>query len=264
MDRSTPESRAVPTRRLLPRTLSLLPRTLGLLGAALIAACATPPDRPDPEAWIPVYDQASGNGRADFVCSEPDRFVAGAAGELELLPIGDGQQRYAPPHRSPHSIALLRGIEVRDFDLECELLQSGPEEPHRDICMFFGFESPQRYYYVHLAPRPDPHAHNIFCVDEAPRVALSPVPTGGIRWGDGEWHHVRIERRVDLGTIAVYWDRQPDPILIARSPTIEWGGVGFGSFDNSGRMRKLVVRAKGSRKPATAGSPFAANTGAHR
>ena len=237
--------------------------TASIAMSLLAAGCFdVPPAVPAPETWRVVYEQDfTGDAQtwfADFVFSDPERWSAQAQpAALVLRPLDDGEKRsYQPPHRSPHSIALLADVEVRDFDLECELLQTSHNYGHRDMCLFFGFESPSRYYYTHLATSPDPHAHNIFRVDEAPRVALAPVPSGGIDWGRDVWRRVRVERRVDAGTIAVYWDGSEEPTLIARCPAIGWGRIGFGTFDDSGMVRNVVLRADQSRPPAGARNPF--------
>ena len=65
---------------------------------------------------------------------------------------------------------------------------------------------------------------------------------------------MRIERRVDAGTIKVFWNEDDAPVLTATDTTIGWGRVGFGSFDDSGLVRNVVLRAPAVR-PA-AGDPF--------
>lgn len=169
----------------------------------------------------------------------------GGVNSLELL----GKSEYSPPFRSPHSIALVDELLVADFDLEVDLLQTGREYGHRDMCLFFGFESPSRFYYVHLASQPDPHAHNIFLVDNAPRRAIAPVGEKGIDWGEEVWHHVRIERRVESGTIRVFFDDMEMPVLETVDKTLSWGRVGFGSFDDSGRVARLRVSAPTVKQP---------------
>ena len=43
------------------------------------------------------------------------------------------------------------------------------------------------------------------------------------------------------GEIAVYVDGHRDPLLTAKDTTFGSGRVGFGSFDNVGRLRNLTV-----------------------
>ena len=207
--------------------------------------------------WPVVYEQnfTSARNLADFAFSDASRWEwhqQGAEHGMKLL----GDSKYRPPHRSPTSIALLKNLEVADFDLDVDLKQTGRNYGHRDLCLFFGFESPARFYYTHLATIPDPNAHNIFKVHDAPRSNLAAVPKAGIDWGQDEWHHVRIERRVKDGSIRVYWDHQPDAILQTNDQTMRWGRIGFGSFDDSGIVGKIVVRAPMSRSVSGKNDPF--------
>ena len=225
-----------------------------LAAVLALCSCASPAGE---HVWPVVYEQSFASPAAldELAFSEPTKWChrgpdAPHGPALELL----GKSDYRPPHRSPHSIALVQDVEVRDFDLEVELLQNGRDYGHRDLCLFFGFASPSRFYYVHLATTPDPNAHNVFVVTDAPRTNLAPVAAAGIDWGRDRWHRVRIERRVDAGTIAVYWDDRPEPVLTATSDAIGWGRIGFGSFDDSGLMRNVVLRAPASRRPTSA--PF--------
>lgn len=224
---------------------------------ALAAGCAA--GSAEPSAWSIVVDVdfASPACRERFAFTDASRWRwRGDDGTASLELLGDSG--YEPPVRSPTSIALLKDIEVADFDLDVDVLQTGRDYGHRDLCLFFGFQSPTRYYYVHLAKTPDPHAHNVFRVADAPRESLAAVAENGIDWGDGVWHHVRIERRVANGTIRVFWDGGVQPILSAVDATFAWGRIGFGSFDDSGRIASLRVRAPAIRQSTESASPFAA------
>jgi hypothetical protein len=235
----------------------LRPALLSALFAGLALACSSSPSDDDAGRFRLVYSQDF-TGReavAEFALSDPRAWTwtgGQGRGSLELL----GESDYHPPFRSPTSIALLPGSIFRDFDLEVDLLQTGRNYGHRDMCLFFGFQSPSRYYYVHLATSPDDHAHNIFLVNDAERTRLAEIPAEGIDWGDDQWHRVRIERRFDDGTIRVFWGDGPDPILTAVDTTFDWGRIGFGSFDDSGRITGIRVRAPGARVYTGPGNPF--------
>ncbi|MDF1799671.1 MAG: hypothetical protein P1V81_10880 [Planctomycetota bacterium] len=152
-------------------------------------------------------------------------------GSLELL----GKGAYQPPHRSPHSIALLRTPDLGDFVLEVDLLQTGHEYGHRDLCLVFGHQDPANFYYVHLATTPDPNAHNVFVVDDADRRPLLPVPAVGVDWGTGRWHHARLERTG--ARVSLHFDG--DLVHEVEDGTHGAGRIGLGSFDDQGRFDRL-------------------------
>lgn len=156
---------------------------------------------------------------------------------------------YEPPHRSPHTIALLEGFEVGDFVYQLDVENTAPASrgAHRDLCFVFGFQDPANYYYVHLAPGPDDHAHNVFLVDDAARRRVAPVPENGIEWGSG-WHRVRIERTLADGVVRVYFDDLETPVIEANDSTHGWGRLGFGTFDDTGRFTNVQVFAPAVRR----------------
>lgn len=216
----------------------------GLLLLAL-AACATGPEEPlPPEAWPLVFaeDFTTPGKLEDFEFSDRAAWRWGRLEQTSYLEL-HGPSDYAPPHRSPLSIALLPELVVGDFDLELLLEQTGRDYGHRDLCVFLGFESPARFHYVHLAPAPDANAHNVFVVDDAPRRNLLPPLEEGIDWGSGEWHTVRLERRLEEGTLRVYWDGADAPTFLVEELPPTWGRLGVGSFDDTGRVTGIRVWA---------------------
>ncbi len=106
-----------------------------------------------------------------------------------------------------------------------------------------------------LAPAPDQNAHNVFVVADTPRRNLAPVAARGVDWGNG-WHRLRLERRLDAGTVRVFWDDGTEPVLVADCREWPRGRIGFGSFDDSGCIARLSVRAPDARRLA-GDDPFA-------
>ena len=104
---------------------------------------------------------------------------------------------------------------------------------HRDMCLFFGWQDPEHFYYVHLGQEMDDHANQIFIVKEAPRSKISEHTTEGTPW-DAQWHTVKISRRVASGSIRVFWDDMETPVMTATDRTFGWGQIGLGSFDDTG------------------------------
>ena len=180
------------------------------------------------------FDDAAVLGRMIF--TDPRAWRWDEGGHLELV----GASDYQPPVRSPRSIALLPD-RYGDFVLTARLKQTGREYGHRDLCLFFGFQSDSEFYYVHLASQPDPNAHNVFVVDGAPRRPLAPVPEAGVQWGD-DWHEVRLEHRASEGRITVDFDGER--ILEATDDTFRGGRVGFGSFDDQGLFDDIRIEGE--------------------
>jgi hypothetical protein len=148
---------------------------------------------------------------------------------------------YEPPHRSPLNMSLVKDVEVTDFEMTVRVLSTHEDYGHRDVCLFFGYQSPSHFYYVHLGKKTDDHANQVFIVNDAPRVKISTITTDGTDWDD-KWHTVRITRDTENGTIAVYYDDMKNPVMAATDKTFRWGRVGVGSFDDTGDWDDFRLR----------------------
>ncbi|MCA9269950.1 MAG: hypothetical protein KDA41_15825 [Planctomycetales bacterium] len=151
------------------------------------------------------------------------------------------KSNYEPPHRSPYNRALLKDVLVGDFQIDVEVKSTHPDYAHRDVCLFFGYQDPANFYYVHLGKKADPHANQIFIVDDSPRLKISMTTTPGTDWDD-KWHHVRVVRTVSDGAIAIYFDDLTKPVMTATDKTFTWGQVGLGSFDDTSAWDDFQLR----------------------
>lgn len=158
------------------------------------------------------------------------------------------QSKYKPKHRSPFNYALVKGLIVGDFVLEAKVRSTVKDYGHRDVCLFFGWQGPERFYYAHLAKKADDHANQIFIVHDKPRVKISKTTTEGTNWTDG-WHRVKLVRKVVDGTIEVYFDDMKKPVMTAADKTFTWGQVGVGSFDDTADWREIKVTGMKVEKP---------------
>jgi hypothetical protein len=159
---------------------------------------------------------------------------------------------YAPPHYSPHSLAIFDNQKFGAFVMEAEVIQTNVSGGHRDFCFMWGMETPSRYYYAHIAEAHDGAAHNIHIVLDADRAAITKTFTPGFDWGMDVWHKIRVTRSA-AGDMAVYGDGAPMPILTAMDTRLGSGYLGFGSFDDKGKVRNVKVWAPSSEKAA---APF--------
>ena len=155
-----------------------------------------------------------------------------------------GKSDYQPPHRSPHSISLLKGKVVGDFVLTARVQTLQTTRGHRDMCVFFGFQDPSHFYYVHLGEKPDPHSSQIFIVDDAPRTKITETKDIGVPWKDKTWHKVKVVRKVKSGLIEIYFDDMKTPQKVAHDKTFQWGAIGLGSFDDLGLWDDVEIRGE--------------------
>ncbi|NOX99993.1 MAG: hypothetical protein GXP30_09720, partial [Verrucomicrobia bacterium] len=162
-----------------------------------------------------------------------------------------GASKYKPPHRSPVNMAMLKYHTVGDFVLTAKVRTTKKSYGHRDMCLFFGYQDPAHFYYVHLGQKTDDHANQIFIVKEAPRTKISEKTNAGTPWKDDTWHQVKIVREIESGLIEVYFDDMKKPMMVAHDKTFDWGRIGLGSFDDTGmwddvELRGIKVKAKGA------------------
>lgn len=155
---------------------------------------------------------------------------------------------YNPPYRSPFNIALLKDVLVGDFVLEARCRSTVKDYGHRDMCLFFGYQDPAHFYYVHLGKQADDHANQIFIVNSAPRTKISTKTTEGTNWTD-DWHRVKLVRRVNDGTIEVYYDDMKIPVMTATDKTFAWGRIGLGTFDDTGDWDDVKLSGVKVEKP---------------
>jgi len=153
------------------------------------------------------------------------------------------QSKYEPPVRSPFNIARIRDLSVSDFVIQARMEQTGAEYGHRDMVVVFGYQDPSHFYYVHIATKSDAVANSILIVNGEPRVSIVKERTDGTDWSTG-FHDVRVVRNAATGSIEVFYDNMEKPIMRAEDKTFLAGGIGFGSFDDTGNIDDVIVWGK--------------------
>ncbi len=234
--------------------MKLLP--LLALTVAVTAFAENPPGIPADFQLLYSQDFTDPKALEDFAFTDPSAWkISDADGKpaLELTK----QSAYKPAVRSPFNIALLKDKVWGDFIVEADCLQTGKEYGHRDMVFVYGYQSPTKFYYTHIATAADDHAHNCFLVNDAPRVKLAKDVTKGVDWGLGVWRHVRIERKASDGTVRVFFDDMEKSIMSASDKIFGPGAIGFGSFDDTGRITNIKVWAKSVEARGTAPFPTA-------
>ncbi len=146
--------------------------------------------------------------------------------------------------RAPTSWSLLAGHDVTSFvftgRLKCD---ADPANNKRDLCIFFHFQDPIHFYYVHFSASSD-DVHNIIgLVNGADRVKINGEPAGQsvFRLTDKEWHLFKVTYDAAAGRIQAFLDDLNVPILTAVDKTLTHGLVGVGSFDDAGFFDDLKL-----------------------
>ncbi len=153
----------------------------------------------------------------------------------------------AGPVRAPTSWSLWAGHDVSSFEFTGRLrCYTDPSIPFRDMCVFFHFQDPAHFGYVHFAGSSD-DVHNIIgLVNGADRVKINAEPAGAsvFRLTDKDWHAFKVMCDARTGEIRAYLDDMAVPVLTARDRTLGHGLVGVGSFDDTGAFDGLVLKAR--------------------
>jgi hypothetical protein len=210
-------------------------RSAFVIGAAALALLA----RADDSRQKPIFEDDFSKGAGRWKPTDEKAW--------KVIDVKQGKaysqfalSNYKPKHRSPLNYSLVKDLTVGDFVLEAQVQSTAKDVPHRDVCLFFGWQSPTRYYYAHLAKQTDDRANQIFLVYDKDREKISKTTTKGTKWTDG-WHHVKLVRKVKDGTIEVYFDDMKKPAMTAEDKTFVWGQVGVGSFDDTANWRDVKL-----------------------
>ena len=229
------------------RRIGAMAGVLGLAAILILAqgcACCGTCKAPRRMNGLPlVFQEDFESGRERWVATDPEAWEIAEEDGNHVFSLHKSSD-YQPPVRSPHSIARVQDLDVADFVIEARMKQTGRDYGHRDLCIFFGYNDPSHFYYVHIATKADPHANSIFLVNGEPRVSIAQERTDGTDWGQDVYHTVRVTRDAATGAIAVYFDDMETPIMKAVDKTFLSGGIGFGSFDDVGRIDDIRIWGK--------------------
>lgn len=201
---------------------------------------------------IPLALACAGGGAGDATISPSLENASDAAAWEFQNPtswsVGDGiLQLEVPgqpggPIRKPAEWAILQGDPWEDVIVEAEVRADAPvTRMGRDVLIFFGYQSPTRFYYAHLSNETTPPHNGIFLVNDADRLRIDDG-TAEPRLMDAEWHQVRLERDSQTGSIRVFLGDMQTPVLQAVDTTLRSGRIGFGSFDDPAAFRNIRVQ----------------------
>lgn len=150
--------------------------------------------------------------------------------------------------RRPFEYAVVsKGGEFTNLSYRADVRVDEPVTRNdRDVVLIWNYQSPTRFYYTHLSQDNTIYPHNgIFVVDDADRRRIDDQWTGAVgatpAITDTDWHDVRVDYCAATGAIEVYVDGAAEPLMTATDTTFSGGRAAFGSFDNYGRVRDVVL-----------------------
>jgi hypothetical protein len=177
-----------------------------------------------------IFEEDFEKGHNRWETTDDTNWQMHSHGQNKAFGIKQRQSDYSPKYRSPHTIALLKGIEVADFVVTMKVKSILDTGGHRDACVFFNYQDANNFYYVHLGAKPDPNSGQIMIVNNAPRRPLT-NNKNNTGWDD-QWHQVKIVRDTKTGTIEIYFDDMKKPHMKCVDKTFGKGRIGIGSFDD--------------------------------
>lgn len=176
------------------------------------------------------FEEGFENGMKQWRFTEESNWSIQEIDGNHVLTINKRESSYKPKHRSPFHIALVKDRRYGDFELTFKVQSPEDTGAHRDCAVFWGYQDPEHFYYVHLGKKPDAVSGQIMIVNDAPRVKISenknPIP-----WTD-DWHTVKVRRVGATGEVFVYFDDMSTPVMSVVDKTFGAGLIGIGSFDD--------------------------------
>jgi hypothetical protein len=227
--------------------LALLSGSLASLTLIAAVASGKPPARESNGLPLVFFDDFESGQAEKWEQSDPKAWKIIEQGSNKVYSQFQ-QSKVETPVRSPFNRALVKDLVVGDVILDVKLQSTVKDYGHRDMCLFFGYQDPAHLYYVHLGKEADDHANQIFIVNNEPRKKISATTTAGTDWTD-DWHHARVVRKVEAGTIQVFFDDMEKPVMTAVDKTFAWGQVGIGTFDDTGNFDDVIVYGKKVDRP---------------
>lgn len=196
----------------------------------------------DAAARKPIFAEDFEKGIDHWEIMDPKSWALEEHGKGKSLSITQRESEYKPTVRSPLHIALIKSLELADFEMTFKVKSTKNTGNHRDCCVFFNYQDPTHFYYIHLGAKPDPASGQIFIVNDEPRRPLTSneklVP-----WSE-DWHSVKLVRNASIGSIAIYFDDMEKPHLETMDKSFGKGRIGIGSFDDMDAFDDIQIFAK--------------------
>jgi hypothetical protein len=216
--------------------------TASVLTAAIAVVGTLAAQAPAPAAGSPASFQADLSSPARL-----DAWILDGSGGWTIrdgLLLLEKAGKPSGPIRRPGALAILKTPPLGDASIDVELRSDAPEDViQRDLLLVAGWQSPTRFYYVHLSAVRDAVHNGIFVVDDADRKRIDDASDRpALR--DRAWHRARLVRTASTGRLQVFVDGETTPIMTATDRAIPSGQLGVGSFDDAGAFRGIRVQGR--------------------
>ena len=177
----------------------------------------------------------------DFDFSDGSKWLISKIGKpgKSLKCLGTGA--YQNPFEGPSILAILKGIELKDFVVEMDIVQDGKDFSLLDFCIFFGVKDTANYCYAQIASSADKKCHNVFMIKGDMPKRVGEVKDEGVIWQMKEWQHIRMERTSADKMVKVYLDEQL--VLECADEQFDAGLIGFGSTKSVIKVDNFKVSA---------------------
>jgi len=186
-----------------------------------------------------VFEEDFEKGRERWEVTDEKSWTHRKIDGNHVFGINRRKSSYKPEVRSPYHIALIKDVKVADLVITFRVRSTKDTGNHRDCCVFFNYQDPQNFYYVHLGAKPDPHSGQIMIVKVAPGLAITKNEKK-TPW-TSDWHQVKVVRDSKKGTIEIYFDDMETPHMKAVDKTFGKGRIGIGSFDDMNDFDDIKV-----------------------
>jgi len=217
----------------------MIPRLLHLIPALACLVLSMPVSAAD---QLPVVFQEDFEHGADrWQPQDPKQFKVKETDSGHVYSQFEKKSTFKPPHRAPTNVSVQKDVDVSEMEFTGRVRSTHPDYGHRDAVVFFGYQDPAHFYYVHLGKKTDDHANQIFIVNGADRKKISLTTTPGTDWTDN-WHTVKIIRKPADGTIEIYFDDMQKPVMTASDKTFTHGRIGVGTFDDTADWDDITLR----------------------
>lgn len=176
--------------------------------------------------------------RDQWQLEDPAAWEWQGEGEATALVLKKPSQ-YKPKFRRPFNIAWFEGAELESFTLTCEARLDVFNKGNNDLCIAFAGRGDSEFYYAHLGESADAIHLQMHVVNQADRKAITTQRANALPWQPNRWHQVKLMHDASSGTMKVWFDDQL--VLEAVDKSFGKGRIGFGSFDDLGAFRNIVV-----------------------